>query len=129
MQKKKLMSIDFGDSKVGIAIADPLPQPFGVFYYKEQSEIVEQIKKISDVNKIEMIIVGVSENQSGKKAKLFGEELQAKVDLPIEYFDETLSTIDAQQYLVNSGRGRKHRKEMEDAWAASVILERFLESN
>ncbi len=93
------------------------------------SEATKKIAEICEKEKIEKIIVGISEGEMAKKTKEFVKKLQESVFLPIEEFDETLSTMDAQRLAIESGMSRIKRKKMEDAMAASVMLQNYLDSN
>lgn len=117
-----LLGIDYGRKKVGLAISNgKLAEPLKVIRYKDASAISEQIKKIIEQEKIEKVIVGMSENEMGEEIKKFAKIFNA------ETFDETLSSHDAQQMSIQSGMGRKKRKEMEDAFAACIMLQSYID--
>ncbi len=125
-----IVGIDFGLSKVGIAIAtSKLAEPMKVLRYKDVKTLCTEIKKICEKEGVEKIIVGISEGQMAQKTKEFIEELKKQVNIPILEFDETLSTYDAQRLSIESGMNRRKRHEMEDAIAASVMLQNYLDAN
>ena len=72
--------------------------------------------------KIEKVVVGISEGEMAVESKKFSNIFKA------DTFDETLSSHDAQQMSIQGGMGRKKRKEMEDAFAASIMLQNYLDS-
>ncbi len=120
---KKILGIDYGRSKIGLAISDgPLAEPFKVIRYKNKESVVEEIKKIIEYENIEKVVVGVSEGEMGEESKNFAENFNA------ETFDETLTSQDAQFLSQEAGIGRKKRKEMEDAYAATIMLQNYLDS-
>ena len=126
----KIIGIDYGRSKMGIAIADgPLAAPVKVFRYKEASIVAEQIVRFIKENNIEKVVIGVSEGLMGEESKKFSLNFKKMVDIPVETSDETLSTQDAKILSREAGIKQKKRHEMEDAYAASIMLQNFLDNN
>lgn len=118
----KILAIDYGRSKVGLAIADgPLAEPMQVIRYKDIKILGEQLKRIVEQEKIEKVVVGVSEGEMGEESKKFAKSIGAVT------FDETLSTQDAQRLAMEAGIPQKKRHEMEDAYAASIMLQNYLD--
>jgi putative holliday junction resolvase len=118
----KYLGIDFGKSKIGLAISDGvLAEPLKII---EFSNCELQIGKICQEEKIEKIIVGVSEGKSAERAKDFGFQIGKVTKLPVEYFDETLTTHDA---LVKMKEAKSKRQD-EDAISAAIILQNYLDS-
>lgn len=126
----KLLGIDYGRSKIGLAMSGGrLAEPYQVIRYKDFDKMIAHIGRIVEKQKIENIIIGMSENEMGEEIKKFGSTIQQFNNLTmVEYFDETLSTHDAIEMSVASGMGRKKRKEMEDAFAASIMLQNYIDS-
>ena len=117
-----ILGIDWGKSKIGLAIADGiLAEPYGIIENRNWEMV---LIKICDEHKIEKIVVGLSESQSAIEAKEFGVKFESLVGIPVEYFDETLTTHDA---LVRMKEGKSKRKN-EDAIAAAIILQNYLDS-
>lgn len=118
----KILGIDYGRSKVGIAIAEgPLAEPMGVIRYSDSRELEVKIRGIMEKNGIEKVIVGVSEGEMAKESEEFAKNIGA------ETFDETLTSFEAQRLSVEAGIKRKKRKEMEDAYAATIMLQGYLD--
>jgi len=125
----RLLGIDFGRAKIGLAISEGfLAEPYSVIRYEQEKELLEKIKVLVDKEKIDKVVVGVSEGKSAEEATSFGEKLR-ELGLEIIFFDETLSTVSAQELSREAGMKRKKRKALEDAFAASVMLQSFLDSN
>ena len=123
------MGIDFGRAKIGLAVSEGLlAEPYSVVRYEDEKELLEKIKVLVDKEKIDKVVVGVSEGKSAEEATSFGEKLR-EMGLEIAFFDETLSTVSAQELSREAGMKRKKRKALEDAFAASVMLQSFLDSN
>lgn len=124
-RKMKILGIDYGRAKVGLAIAEgPLAEPHSVVKVKPVEEAVKRVVMVEGVGRV---VVGISENEMGKEQEEFVCRLQEKLEIPVETWDETLSTQDAQTLLIASGKSRKKRREMEDAYAATIMLQSYLD--
>ncbi|MFZ3301161.1 MAG: Holliday junction resolvase RuvX [Microgenomates group bacterium] len=126
----KLLGIDYGRKKIGVAISfGKLSEPLQVIRYKDYSKMIDHIKRIVERQKIEKVIVGISEGEMADESKKFASQLaDSNSPFTVEFFDETLSSHDAIEMSIASGMGRKRRKEMEDAFAASIMLQNYIDS-
>jgi putative holliday junction resolvase len=127
-----ILGLDYGEKKIGLAIGDTLSkfaEPLEVVRYKKLEQVMERVKQIALVERVEKVVIGLSEGNTADKTKGFGFKLARYLKLPILYFDETLSTKEAQDLSIQSGMKRKKRKTMEDAFAASLMLQNYLEEN
>ena len=124
----RLLGIDFGQAKVGVALAETkISEPLEVIRYSSEEKLIEKLTKIIKSHNIERIVVGKSERDSKKDALEFGKKLKEKLNIEVVFHDETLSSLDAQFLAREAGIKRKKRKDMEDAYAASVILQSYLD--
>ena len=125
----KILGIDYGRNKIGLAIADgSLADPMGVIRYSDTKILVEKLIKVVEENNIEKVVVGISEGEMAKETEEFIKTIRSTLlPIPCETFDETLSTQDAQRMSREAGIGQKKRHEMEDAYAASIMLQNFLD--
>lgn len=118
----KILGIDYGRKKIGLAISEGmLAEPYEVIRYKDTKILSEQLQKIIQENDIRKVVVGISEGEIGEESKKFAERINA------ETFDETLSTHSAQELSRKARMSRKKRKDFEDAYAAAVMLQSYLE--
>jgi putative Holliday junction resolvase len=125
----KLIAVDYGEARVGIAISDgKLAEPLTVIEEKRNRQLVEKIRKIVEREGVEKIIVGVSEGEMGKKQKSFGHQLSESLKLAVDFEDETLTTEDAKRLAIEADIKRSKRKSFEDAYAATLILQKWLDS-
>ena len=132
----KIMAIDYGDARTGIAFSDVrgmLASPYSVIHETYQPKLVEQLKGIIEKEKPEQIIIGLPRNMDGsygyrcEECRALGEALAAVTDVPIAYEDERLTTVIAHGILsANNVRGKK-RKETVDAVSAVTILQGYLD--
>jgi putative Holliday junction resolvase len=125
----QILGIDYGRRKIGIALGDGrLVEGLTVVRYEDEKKALEKIIKIIKKEKVNEIVVGVSEGQIGEESRKFGEKLGEKVNLPVHFQDETLTTRDAQALSIIAGIKRKKRRALEDAYSAALILQNYLDS-
>jgi putative Holliday junction resolvase len=136
--KPRIIGLDVGDKRIGIAISDPL------HYTAAGLETIRRFNMDRDVRAVMeiaarhgamTIVIGLPLNMDGtsgeqaEKVKSFGRKLARVMDVPIVYEDERLSTISAIRTLtvqkVKTGKNR----ELVDMQAAAIILQRFLDRN
>lgn len=126
----RILGIDYGRKKIGMAVASGfLAEPYKILRYEDIKILSEKIGEIIRDEKIEKVVVGVSEGEMGRESKKFSLSLREKLRIPVETFDETLSTQEAQTLSIEAGLKRAKRKALEDAYAASVMLQSYLDSN
>ncbi len=119
----KIVGIDYGRKKVGLAISEGvLAEPWKVIKVNDFEGAVKKIMEIQRKVRMDKTIVGISEGEMAKESKMFAKKIGA------ETFDETLSTHNAQELSKEARVGRKKRKNLEDAYAASVMLQSYLDN-
>lgn len=126
----KILGIDYGRKKIGLALAENiLAEPFMVLRFDDIQDGLEKLVRLIKTEKIEKVIMGISEGEMEKETRDFSESLKKAVSIPLEFENETLSTYEAQRKAIEAGIGQKRRKNLEDAFAASVMLQSFLDNN
>jgi putative Holliday junction resolvase len=132
----KIMGIDLGDKRVGIAISDPLKitaQGECVLDRKEAS-LIDKIKTLCQEEGVSEIVLGLPLNMDGSKgpkaqqAEVFGEILKERINLEVKLWDERLTTVVAERAMLEANTSRKKRKEKIDKIAAQLILQGYLDS-
>jgi len=119
----KILGVDYGRKKIGLAISQGvLAEPWKVIKVNDFENAVGKLTQILKELKIDKIVVGVSEGEMGEESEKFAEKIGA------ETFDETLSTYNAQKLSRQGNIRRKKRKALEDAYAAAVMLQSYLET-
>lgn len=119
-----LLGIDYGRSKFGLAIArGPLAYPLTVLKFEELGKLKEIVKK----EKVEKIIVGVSEGEMGEESRNYGFKLGDELNLPVDFQDESLSSVDAQRLAIEAKIKRSKRKALEDSYAAAIMLQSYID--
>ena len=114
---------------MGLALAtSSLAEPYRVIRSETTEEAIRKINQVVAKEKIEKIVVGVSEGVMAEETRKFGNKLKKVVNLPLVFQDETLSTKIAKTLSMEAGIRRKKRKELEDAYSATLILQDYLDS-
>ena len=131
----KIMAVDFGDSRTGLAMCDKgeiLASPLATVFEKNFDRCAEQVAQLALENKAEMLVVGDPVNMNGtrgersEKCRTFAEKLKELTNLPVEMWDERSITVSAINIMNENNRRGKKRKEVLDQAAAAIILESFL---
>ena len=104
-----------------------LAEPFLVVRGENPEELRKKIGQVVEKEAIDKIVVGISEGEMAKETRAFGESLGRELNIPLEFFDETLTSQDATRLSVEAGVKREKRKSFEDAFAASLMLQSYLE--
>lgn len=134
---KKVLGIDLGEARIGLAISDELgmlAHPLETVRVKEQADPAGYIAGIVAREKIETIVLGMPRNMDGtygpaaEKAKAFAAVLTEKTGCSIKLWDERLTTVAAQKSLHASGRNVKQGRAVIDQVAAQMILQGWLDS-
>ncbi len=125
---KKILAIDFGTVRVGLAINQELwAEPYQIIANDEQ--LFDKLKEIIAEEQIELILVGLSENVMAEQTKKFAAQLESEVDLPLKFTDETLSSAQVHHKLINSPMKKSRRQQPIDHYAAAEFLQEWLEIN
>lgn len=132
---KRIMGVDFGDARTGIAVSDLLCSIVGsttVIHSRRMDKTLEEICKLVKQQEIGQIVVGLPRNMDGSegpRAELcreFADKLREATGLEVTMWDERRTTVEAHNILsVHNYHGKK-RKDTVDAVAASLILEGYL---
>lgn len=125
----KILGIDYGRAKIGIAVGvNGFSEPLKVVRVENFADAVSKVKKLIETENPEKVVVGMSEGEMGEESKKFASLLTVHgSQITVDLFDETLSSQDAQRMSREAGIGRKKRHQMEDAYAASIMLQNYLD--
>lgn len=131
----KIMAIDLGDARTGIAVCDPmefLAVPLTVLQEKDKEALLREITSLAESEKVEELVMGYPKNMNGtvgERALLyeeFAQKLEKATGLPVVLRDERCTTIAAHGALNATNTRGKKRKAVVDAVAAVMILEDYL---
>jgi len=133
----RVMAIDYGDARTGIAISDTLGMLVGrteVIFSRNPDKTAAEIQRILKESGAERLVMGYPKNMNGTEGpravlyKEFAEKLEALTGMPVILWDERRTTVEAHQILSAGNYHGKKRKNTVDAVAASLILEGYLAS-
>ena len=135
----RILGLDFGSKTVGVAVSDGLlltAQGIETIERKDESKLRKTCARIEELiaeYEITEIVLGLPKNMNNtegervEKTKAFGEMLERRTGLPVHYWDERLTTVAAEQILMESGVRRENRKAVIDKVAAGLILQGYLD--
>lgn len=133
--KKRILALDFGEKRIGIAVSDPLgitAQPVDYMKNEGKNKNLLKIKELVLKYDAKKIVVGVPFTSSGGESKKtkevnnFIEFLRKNMDIEVIGVDESLTTYDAENILIQADMSRAKRKEKIDKLAAAIILQQYL---
>ena len=131
----RIMGIDYGDARTGVAISDLLCTIVGSTYVvpsRNREKAIADIVRLAKENQVGQIVVGLPRNMDGSEGpraelcRAFAEQLRQAAGLPVAMWDERRTTVEAHNILSQHNYHGKKRKETVDAVAASLILEGYL---
>lgn len=137
----RLMGLDYGNVHVGVALSDELGMtayPLEVIKRKDSNKLRKTFARIEEIAreyKVDKIIIGLplnmddSESEISKTVIDFSDNIKRRTGLPVELWDERLSTLEATDILKEAGIKVQDRKTYIDKIAASFILRRYMEDN
>ena len=134
----RILGIDYGDSRIGIAVSDLMgmtAQPISVISEKERAKQLQAVAEYIKEYKVEKIVMGMPKNMNGsigeraEKTRQFGIELAEFSGLPVIEWDERLSSAYAHRTLTEGNVSGKKRKGLVDKLAAAFILQGYLDAN
>ncbi len=142
MQKGRILGVDFGLKRIGLAISDPLKVIASPLENVEAGHTVESSAKklvahLETLKKekgyhIEAIVIGLPLHMNGAESdrsslvRAFKEHVASLSGLPVELFDERLSSVQADRALMESGFSRKKRAQVVDRVSAQIVLQTYL---
>lgn len=132
---KRIMGIDYGDARTGVAISDLLCSIVGsttVIHSRNTDKTVAQIMELIQKNEVGELVVGLPRNMDGSEGprailcRELAQRLERESGLPVNLWDERRTTVEAHNILSEHNYHGKKRKNTVDAVAASLILEGYL---
>jgi putative Holliday junction resolvase len=129
-----ILGLDVGEKRIGVALAEGLLAiPLTVIDRRVEETDMEMIVALVEEYRAERIVVGLPRLMNGnigtqaEEILSFSGALAEHVDIPVDTWDERLSTVTAERLLIDTGMKRKKRKGKIDAMAAAIILQAYLD--
>ena len=138
--KKRILALDFGSKTVGVAITDPLlitAQELETIVREKPSALRATLRRIVEIVEqydVGQIVVGLPLNMNDEEGerveatKDFAEQLRKRISVPIDFIDERLTTIEADEILAEQGVPKSERKKVIDQVAAAIMLREYLDN-
>ena len=132
----RILGLDYGSHRIGAAISDPLgitAQPLSAIPRRGDRRDIEAIGAIVREYGAASILIGLPLQLSGEagvqaeKTLVFAEKIRKQLEIPVETWDERLTTAQAERHLIASGVRRGKRKEIRDSLAAVFLLQSALD--
>lgn len=135
----RIMGLDYGSKTVGVAVSDQLlltAQGKEIIRRERQNKLRQTLARIEALiveNEVEKIVLGCPKNMDGsegervEKTKEFQEMIERRTGLEVILWDERLTTVAADRYMMEAGIRRENRKQYVDEIAAVFILQGYLD--
>ena len=132
----RLLGIDYGDVRIGLALTDPLKiiaSPFRTIQNRNNDFIIKELGSIINEKKIETLVIGLpiglnnQETIQTKKVRIFADLIKI-LEIPIYFQDERLSSISAKKSLIVQNIKTGFNKSMIDKAAAAIFLQQFIDT-
>lgn len=130
----RILGLDIGEVRIGVAVSDELgtiASPVGMI--RRDSNVARELRSLIDRYGAVRLVAGLPIGLSGREGpqaavvREFADALAGEIDVPLDYWDERLSTTVAERSLIAGGTRRNKRREKIDAVAAAVILQGYLD--
>ncbi|MDD2510598.1 MAG: Holliday junction resolvase RuvX [Syntrophomonas sp.] len=132
----RIMGLDLGEKRIGIAFSDPMgwtAQGHSILQRKGLKKDLSYLKGLCQEFEVEKIVLGLPLNMNGTmgpkalETQEFAQALHEDIKIPVEFWDERLSSKSAERVLLEADLSRKRRKELIDKIAAVHILQAYLD--
>ncbi|HPD60211.1 MAG TPA: Holliday junction resolvase RuvX [Thermodesulfobacteriota bacterium] len=133
----RFLGLDIGSKRIGLALSDELgitAQGLTTLTRTTPGNDIRKLLEIAGQHRVEKIVIGLPKNMNGTLGKSaeqvlsFIQVMKEKTAIPIDVWDERLSTVAVNRTLISANVRRRHRKEVVDKLAAVYILQGFLDS-
>jgi len=133
----RILALDHGTKRIGVALSDELKliaQPLEYIPAEPFSDFLSRLKQLLQEKEIELILVGMPRDMNGSygpaalKVQAFIAAMKNAVAVPVQTWDERLTSAQANRFLIEGNVRREKRKEKVDKMAAAILLQSYLDS-
>lgn len=130
-------AIDYGTVRIGVAISDPerhFSLPLENYQRRRPEQDAEWFRQLARERQVKLFVVGLpvhldgGESQKSREAMRFGDWLAQETGVPVTYYDERYTSVEAERLLEAAGLTSQRRKARRDMLAAQILLSAFLEA-
>jgi len=134
----RMLGVDYGDARIGLSVSDELEtlaSPLVTLKSESMRKNIDAVAKVAAEEKVLRIVIGLPLNMDGSegarasKTRSFGRVLEKVSGLPVEYFDERLTSVEAEEIMESVGVKKNKRKNLVDRIAAQLILQSYLDAS
>ena len=132
----RIMGLDYGSVRIGVAISDPsciIAQPKDYISAVPRKQCLAKIAELCKEGQISQIVIGLPRHMNGdegvsaKAAREFGTAITEFMDIDVDFLDERLTTVSANNVLTERNMKAPEKKEKIDSIAAAIILQNYLD--
>ena len=132
----RILAIDPGTVRLGLALSDPsgtIAQPLSVLVRRSEPEDLKALVELVERHEVGMIVIGLPRMMNGRlegaahQAQAFGAQVARATGRPVAYWDERLTSVAAERYLIEQGKRRSKRRQEIDRMAATLLLQGYLD--
>jgi putative holliday junction resolvase len=132
----RILALDHGSKRIGIAVSDELKliaQPLEYVHAEPSADLLARLKELIRDKEVELILIGMPRNMDGsygpaaQKVQEFVAVLKTALTVPIRLWDERLTSAQANRVLIQGNVRRDKRKEKVDKMAAAILLQSYLD--
>lgn len=133
----RIIGIDYGKSKIGLALSDQtgfIASPLDCIRAESQKKALEAVSEKCLEMQAQKVVIGLPLHMSGEASELsqaaekFGDELRKITNLEVSFFDERMSSMQADRIMLEADLSRAKRKSKIDALSAAIILQSYLDA-
>ncbi len=135
--RTRLLGVDYGSARVGLAVSDPerkIASPLTTYQRRDAEQDGRYFRERVREEEVSQLVVGLPvhldgrEGQKAAEARAFGKWLGDVTGLPVVFWDERFTTVEAESALWDAGLTHKRRKERRDRVAAQILLQAYLDA-
>ncbi len=136
-ERTRILGVDYGTVRIGLAVSDPERKfafPLAVYQRQDEPRDAAHFRALVEEEQVGRLLIGLPlhtngrEGQKAAEARVFAAWLGQTVGLPVVFWDERFTTVEAESALWEAGLSHRRRKERRDAVAAQILLQSYLEA-
>ena len=131
----RILAIDLGTRRMGLALSDPgrqIGSSLGMIERRGMARDLARLRELTREREVTEIVLGLplhlsgGESEGSRRSRAFAERLERELGLPVRLRDESLTTVEAEDILIEADVSRRKRKKVIDGMAAALILRSYL---
>ena len=133
----RYLCLDLGSKRIGVAVSDQtglIATPVGAIPVSNRQQALQEVLRYIQKEEAGALVIGLPLHMNGEegieanRAREFARQLSKFTDLPIDFMDERLTSVEAERLMQEAGIKREKRRALIDARAAAIILQTYLDS-